>query len=159
LDNGIVNRFKIYLNNNKISDEEAYRTAYSNLYIKNIKIIEKKLNEKIKRINERNEAFQIQTEQNLFHIDVFFDLIKEILLLFEKSNLENVEIRNLSTLVAKQCELYIDRIENDPKIVTLKDKLKSLTTDSEKINNYYGIARIDQSTLKFLSEDQQKTEE
>ena len=100
-DNGLKNKFRAYLNEGQsINDEISCRTACSNLFLKNIKTIKNKVKAKRITIEEKNEIFQLNTQQIIFNLDLFYDLINDLFLILENADLKNEKVRNLIDLIS-----------------------------------------------------------
>lgn len=136
LDNSLKNKFKRYLpelpKSQSIDDEELYRLACLNLYLKNIGVIKKKLEKKESEINERFEIFQALNQKNIYHIDLFFNFIKDLFSILENSDMTDLKIRNLSKVISAKCQEYVDKYDED-EYVSLNTKCKYFFEDIEKV--------------------------
>jgi len=111
LDNGLVNRFKKFIEEGKsISDEGSCLNACTDLALKNIKTIKIKL-EKWRSLDiQKIEFVQAQNEQIGYYIDCIYDLFKDVLKTVEKSELENPKVYALGNdvlQVMRQAEAKI----------------------------------------------------
>ncbi len=144
-DNGLKNRFKKFLQKDQdIIDEELCRKACRELFLKNIRTLQTKLKTRRQIIEEKNEVFQLLSNNIIFHVDLFFDLIDELFLILENSELENEKVRNQTELIYKKCIDYISKSHNN----SFAEKLNVFLSDNNKINNFFGVSKINQEKLK-----------
>lgn len=139
LDNGIKNRFKIFLNEEEnLSDESAYRIACSRLFLKNISTIKNKVKEYELKMEDRHKLFQSQNNQIIKYIDVIFDLVNDIYLIIENSELEDEKVRNLSEEINLKLESVLHKLNSEDEI---KVELENFLGSPEKFKNFFGIVK------------------
>lgn len=93
LENGIVNRFKRFLEDiQKTTTEEDWTNACFRLFQKNIKTIKSKISASKDAINRKHKFLQIQNEQNIFYKDLIYDLLNEVSIVTESSELKNPKV-------------------------------------------------------------------
>lgn len=150
LDNGLKNKFKSYLKEGEdLNNEESCRNACSNLFLKNIKTIRRKVTSHKNKMNERNELFQLNNQQTINYIDIFFDLIDDIYSILENSDLDNEEIRQLSEAISGKCLLYLNKSQSE-EFISLTNKLNLFFSDIGNVKNYFDIKRV-RNNLNFNS--------
>ncbi len=134
-DNGIKNRFKEYLlEGGELCDEVACMEAYQNLFLSNMKIISNKL--EMKRVSAEDTKDLLVTPSKLFtnYVDSFFDLIKDLYQILEKSELENPKVVNLVNNIRLMCEKHVTKFTNNDAIndiycdyfIRLSSKMKEI---------------------------------
>jgi hypothetical protein len=154
LDSGIKSKFKMHLNEGQsINDEESCITNCSNLFLKNIRTIKNKVKAIRLKAEEKHEIFQVLNQQIIYNGDLFFDLIHDLCLIIENSELEDTKVRKLGESISKKCEQYVTKYNEDEKIISLNEKSELFFTDIEKIKNYYGITRIDKNKITNYFQD------
>ena len=110
LDKGLMSKFKVYFEPGQdICGEKDCLAALRKLFLKNINTISEK-NTHIREISEqKRELFADGQNMNLHQIDVFFDLISELSLDLEHSNLEDPEVLKLAQKLLITVGKYKDR--------------------------------------------------
>lgn len=142
VDNNIKNKLKKYLNEDKsIENEDDCLSAFGNLFLKNLKTLQVKVGEGRKELEKRKEILEINQQQLLFQIDLFFDLINEIYLNLESSELEEEKVRQLAENISKTCSKYVDKYSKDESFALLSEKQKQFFTDINSFRSYFGIRR------------------
>lgn len=145
LDNGIKNRFKVFFNEEgNLSDESACRAACSDLFLKNISTIKNKVKGNRLKIEDRHKLFQIQNNQILNYIDLIFDLVTDICLTIEKSELEDEKVRKLSEEINLKLESVLQKLNSEDEI---KVELENFLGSPEKLKNFFGIVRSSQVSM------------
>lgn len=145
LDNGIKNRFKVFLKEgDSITDEFACKTACSSLFLKNISTIKNKVKENRLKLEDRNELFQLQNSQIIKYIDVIFDLVNDLCLILENSELEDEKVRILSEKINTKLEFVIQKLHSENGI---KFKLDDFLGSQEKMKNLFGIVKSSQTSI------------
>ena len=158
LDNGIKNMFKTHLNKGEsINNEDSCKTACLNLFLKNIRTIKNKVKDRQIKSDEKHEIFQVQNQQIIYHLDLFFNLINDLFLIIENSELEYEKVRKLSEVISEKCQQYVNKYNEDEEIISLNKKSELFFTDIEKIKNYYGITRIDNNKITNYFQDNDLT--
>ena len=146
LDNGLKNKFKCYLpNGHSIDNEESCKTACSNLFMKNIKVIHEKAKERREKLEEKNEIFQVLNNGIISHLDLFFDLINDLYLILENSELENDKVLKLSEKIFEKCNLYVNKYQEDENFVSLNKNYEKFFADNKRIYRYLGITKMDKN--------------
>ncbi len=138
LDNGIVNRFKKFLEDGQlISDEEACKGACYKIFKKNIEIIKKKI-ESYKAINEKKHKFlQLQNKKIEFYIDAIYDLLEEISVVTEKSELENPKVAILGEEILQILEGTVHKLNSE----TETNVYEEFFNTDDSIKAIFGIKR------------------
>lgn len=145
LDNGIKNRFKVFFNEEgNLSDESACRAACSDLFLKNISTIKNKVKGNRLKIEDRHKLFQIQNNQILNYIDLIFDLVTDICLTIEKSELEDEKVRKLSEEINLKLESVLQKLNSEDEI---KVELENFLGSPEKLKIFFGIVRSSQVSM------------
>lgn len=133
LDNGIKNRFKKHLDkSSQIENEESCRKACFNLFIENIKTIKKKFEKKRNHTEEKAKFITALLTKNVKMIDLYFDLIKRILIEVESAELENQKVLILAEKIGSICETHSNNIKTDKEMVVLDKEIQELFAN-EKI--------------------------
>jgi hypothetical protein len=142
LDNGLKNRFKVYFKDVKMIDnEDACRAAYLNLYLKNIAAIKTKAEYKQIQTEEKNETLQLFIKQVANYQDLLFDLITDLFLILESSELEDPKIKALSVEISEKLEVAFNTVESGVSFTDIRHKLKDVTSNPEKLKKYFGVTR------------------
>ncbi|MEO7315495.1 MAG: hypothetical protein ABIW47_09930 [Ginsengibacter sp.] len=116
LDNGIVNRFKRFLEEGQsISDEEACRKASYRLFQKNIETIKNKI--KLNKVakNKKYELLQVQNERIIYYIDFIKDLMDKVSIAAENSELENPKVAILGMELLQILEESVRKLNSETK--------------------------------------------
>jgi hypothetical protein len=137
-DKGIRNRFKKFLNEGQlISDEEACKKACYRLFQKNIKTIKNKISVNKAAINKKHEFFQIQNEQKIFYIDFIHDLMNEVSIATENSELENPKVTILGTELLQILKKAIHRLNIQSEIE--KKNQEEFFNSDDNIKATFGV--------------------
>lgn len=148
LDNGIVNRFKRFLEDGQqISSEEACAGACYRLFQKNIKTIKNKIGVNKAAISKKYEFFQIQNEQKIFYIDFIHDLMNEVSIATENSELENPKVAILGTELLQILEKVNHRLNIQSEIE--KKNQEEFFNSDDAIKSIFGIKREPKDWLKL----------
>lgn len=144
LDNGIVNKFKKFLDEGSdIKNEESCLTAFRKLYLKNIRVLLRKIEDKKKQIALNADLFHNFREQSEFQVDIFFNLIDNIYSEFEEADLKNSKIQELVKNISSICEKSSEQYSNDENLRTLRKKQKELLQNSDIYKEYWDIVKSD----------------
>lgn len=153
-ENSIKNKFKKFLDDGQdIRNEEDCKTAFRNMYLKNIKTIKDKLKDRRLRFEEKGEIINLYRRQANYQIDLFFNFIRDLFLLIENSELEVDEVRRLAELISGKCQQYVDKYKNDEELIALSSKLKLFFSDIEKVKDFWGIVKIDNKKILDIPND------
>jgi uncharacterized protein YutE (UPF0331/DUF86 family) len=145
LDNGIKNRFKVFLKEGEsLSDESACRTACSNLFLKNISTIKNKVKQNRIKLEDRIKLFQLQNNQIAKFIDIIYDLVNDLCLILEKSELEDEKVRKLSEQINEKLENVLQQLNSNNKI---KNEIDDFLRSAEKMKNFFGIVKSSQISI------------
>lgn len=145
LDNGIKNRFKVFLNEEgNLSDESACRAACSCLFLKNISTIKNKVNENGIKLEDRNNLIQLQNKQIINYIDVIWYLMRDVYLILEKSELEDEKVRKLSEEIILKLESVLQKLNSEDEITV---ELENFLGSPEKLKNFFGIVKSSQASI------------
>ncbi len=138
LDKGIVNRFKKYLDDEKlISNEDACGKACDKLFKKNIETIKQKI-KAFKDIKENTHKFyKLHNEQIIFYIDAIHDLLAKISIATENSELENPKVAILGEEILHILQETVNKLNTEAKQIDLEGFFKS----SENMKSLFGIKR------------------
>jgi hypothetical protein len=155
LDKGIINRFKVYFEEDQdVKDEKACLLAFKMLFIKNLKVISKKLESKKRLIDGKAELLEILKNQELFQIKLLFNFISEMYLLFDETDLSDKQIQNLVLGISSICKKYVDKCTKDDDIIELRRRQLEYCMDPEMKKEFWNIARLDSLDTKI--EDMKK---
>lgn len=136
LDNGIVNRFKIFIENDKsINDEEACRKACYRLFQKNIDTIKKKVSVNRETIELKYKLFQQQNQQLLFYIDTLHSLLEKVSIATENSELENPKVAILGEEILKILQETQSKLDTETK----KNNDNPFFSSNESMKSLFGI--------------------
>lgn len=136
LDNGIVNRFKKFLEEGQsISDEEACKSACYKIFKTNLGTIKKKiqLNKAVKE--KKNKLFQVQNEQIIYYIDFIADLLNKVSITTENSELENPKVAVLGAEIFQILEESVHKLNSETKT----DIYEEFFNSTENIKAVFGI--------------------
>jgi hypothetical protein len=140
LDNGIVNRFKKFLEEGQsISDEEACKKASYKLYQKNIETIKNKISANKAAIDKKYGFFQIQNEQKIFYIDFIHDLLNEVSIATENAELENPKVAILGKELLQVLEKSVQKLNIQSEIE--KKNHEEFFNSDDNIKSIFGIKR------------------
>jgi hypothetical protein len=136
LDNGIVNRFKKFLEaGQSISDEEACKKASYKLFQKNIETIKMKIElNKIDR-DKKYKLSQSQNAQLIYYIDFIKDLMDKVSIATENSELENPKVAVLGIELLKILEESVNKLNTETKPNIYEDFFNS----DAKLKAIFGI--------------------
>lgn len=136
LDKGIVNRFKKYLDNEKlISNESACEKACSKLFKKNMETIKHKIKAN-KVIKENTHKFyKLHNEQIIFYIDAIHDFLTKVSIATENSELENPKVAILGDKILQILEEAVNKLNEGSKKVDLEEFFNS----NENMKSLFGI--------------------
>ncbi len=116
LDNGIVNRFKKFLEEGQsISDEEACKSACYKIFKTNLGTIKKKIQLNKAAKEKKNKLFQVQNEQIIYYIDFISDLLNKISTATENAELENPKVASLGTEILQILEESVQKLNSEAK--------------------------------------------
>ena len=136
LDNGIVNRFKKFIEDEKsINDEEACKIACYRLFQKNIKTIGEIINRNTASRKLKSDLIQVQNNQILFYIDFIQDLLNKISIATENSELENPKVAVLGAEIFQILKESVHILNNEPKTNIYEEFFNSI----ENIKAVFGI--------------------
>lgn len=136
LDNGIVNRFKNFIENDKsINDEETCKKACYTLFQKNIDTIKKKIKVHKESIEIKYKLFQQQNQQLLFYIDTVHNLLEKVSIATENSELENPKVAILGEEILK----ILQETQRKLDIETKKIDGKTFFSSNENMKSLFGI--------------------
>lgn len=145
LDNGIKNRFKVFLNQGaNLSEESVCRVACSGLFLKNISTIKNKVNENGLKLQDRNNLIQLQNKQILNYIDVIWGLMRDVSLILEKSELEDEKVGTLSEEINMKLESVLQKLNSEDEI---KVDLETFLGSPEKLKNFFGIVKNSKASM------------
>lgn len=137
-DNGIVNRFKKYLDDEKsVNEEKACKKACYKLFQKNIETIKKKIDAN-KSLNEiKYKFFQLQNEQIIYYIDSIHDFLEKISIATENSELENPKVAILGQEILNVLEGTVSKLNSETKRFDYEEFFNS----DENIKSVFGVKR------------------
>lgn len=142
VDNNIKNKIMQYLNKDEnIENEDNCLSAVNNLFLKNIKTLQIRVEEWRDELENKKEILEINQQHVLFQIDLFFDLINEIFSNLESSELDEEKVRQLVVNISRTCSKYIDKYSKDESFALLNEKQKQFFTDINSLKGYFGIRR------------------
>ena len=135
-DNGIVNRFKKFLEEGQtISDEEACKKACYKLFQKNLDTIRKKIRVNRKSIEIKNKLFQAQNEQLIFYIDFVCDVLSKVSIATENAELENPKVAVYGEEIIQILQESYQKLNNQSNSKEYEELLKN----NENIKALFGI--------------------
>jgi hypothetical protein len=135
-DNGIVNRFKKYLTDEKsIEDEDACKNACNMLFQKNINTIRKKHGEYKASQEKKYSYFKMQNEQIIYYVDFIDDLLNKVSFITENSELENPKVLNLGQKILHILEESVNKLNNESRILEFDEFFNS----EENMQSILGI--------------------
>lgn len=114
LNNGIVNRFKVFIEKGKsIDDEEACEQACYKLFQKNIKTIKEIIRKNTASRKIKSNLVQVQNEQIIYYIDFIQEFLNKVSRATENSELENPKVGILGEEILKILEESVQKINNE----------------------------------------------
>lgn|SRR5690554_5449387 len=138
LDNGIVNRFKKHLDEGGlISKEGDCLNACINLAIKNLKIIEKKMELQIMTNRKKVELFEIQNKQIDYYSDFTYELLKGITNVITKTRSNNPEVVSFKNELLKILEESSQKLDSETQTNIYENFLNS----EVDLNSIFGIRK------------------
>jgi hypothetical protein len=138
LDKGIVNRFKKFLEEGQlISDEEACKKASYRLFQKNIETIKNKIELNKVAKDKKYKLFQSQNDQIVYYIDFIYDLLNEVSIATENSELENPKVAILGAEILQILEESVRKLNSEAKTNIYEDFFNS----DDNIKAIFGIKR------------------
>ena len=147
LDNGIVNRFKKFLEEGQsISDEEACEQACYKLFQKNIKTIKEIIRKNTASRKIKSNLVQVQNNQLLFYIDFIHDLLNKIYISIENAELENPKVLILGMEIQQILEESVQKLNSEAKS-NIYEEFLSIAKSLEK---HYG----DMQDIEFTIENE-----
>lgn len=136
LDNGIVNRFKKFIEEGQsIFDEEVCKKACYRLFQRNIDTIKKKVSVNRETIELKYKLFQQQNQQLLFYIDTLNNLLEKVSIATENSELENPKVAKLGEEILKILQETQSKLDTETK----KNDGKTLFSSNENMKSLFGI--------------------
>lgn len=137
-DNGIVNRFKKYLDDEKsINDENACKNACYKLFQKNIETIKKKIAANKSSNEKKHKLFQLQNEQIIYYIDFIHDFLEKVSIATENSELENPKVAILGQEILNILEGIVSKLNSETKRFDYEEFFNS----DENMKSLFGIKR------------------
>lgn len=137
-DNGIVNRFKKYLDDEKlVNEEKACKKACYKLFQKNIETIKKKIRANKSSNEIKYKFFQLQNEQIIYYIDSIHDFLEKVSIATENSELENPKVAILGQEILNILEGTVSKLNSETKIFNYKEFFNS----DENIKSLFGVKR------------------
>ena len=136
LDNGIVNRFKKFLEEGQsISDEEACNSACYKIFKTNLGTIKKKIQLNKVAKEKKNKLFQVQNEQIIYYIDFISDLLNKVSIATENSELENPKVAILGAKILQILEESVQKLNSESRTNIYEDFFNS----NENVKAVFGI--------------------
>lgn len=132
IDNGIKNRFKNFVEK-KEESEASYEKACSNLYNHNLDVISEKYSKRRTSLEGRIEYQNSVYDIILLLNDLSSDLVQDILLIIEKSTLENPTIWQTFEPVSERCFKFVKDFEACGKRIDDLEKLFDSLPSKHKI--------------------------
>lgn len=137
-DNGIVNRFKKYLDDEKsIDNEDACKKACYKLFQKNIETIKKKISVNTSSKEKKYRLFQLQNEQIIYYIDFIQDFLEKVSIATENSELENPKVAILGLEILHILEEVVNKLNSETKRFDYEEFFNS----DENMKSLLGIKR------------------
>jgi hypothetical protein len=136
LDNGIVNRFKNFLEIGKsINDEEACKAACYKLFKTNLGTIKKKIRLNKTAKEKKYKLFQVQNERIIYYIDFIYDLLNKVSIATENSELENPKVSVLGAEISQILEETVHKLNSETKT----DIYEEFFNSDETLKAVFGI--------------------
>lgn len=136
LDNGIVNRFKKFLEEGQsISDEEACKSACYKIFKTNLGTIKKKIQLNKAAKEKKNKLFQVQNEQIIYYIDFISDLLNKVSTATENAELENPKVASLGTEILQILEESVQKLNSE----AISNIYEEFFNSNENIKTVFGI--------------------
>ncbi len=143
-DNGIINKFKDFLDEDKnINDETACLFAFKLLFLKNLKVIHDKVKSRKQLIENKAKLLQVLIDQNTFQVDLFFNLISEIYSACENADLVDNKVQELVKTVTTICKENADKYSSDEKFISLQKEHNELLLNNDFQKFYWNIMKSD----------------
>nr|NQU91214.1 hypothetical protein [Bacteroidota bacterium] len=138
LDKGIVNRFKKYLDDEKlITNEDACKKACLKLFNKNMETINNKIKAKKALQDSIHKFYKLHNEKIIFYIDSIHDLLEKVSIATENSELENPKVAILGEEILHILQETVNKLNTESKQIDFEDFFKS----SENMKSLFGIKR------------------
>lgn len=136
LDNGIVNRFKVFIEKGKsIDDEEACEQACYKLFQKNIKTIKEIIRKNTASRKIKSNLVQVQNEQIIYYIDFIQELLNKVSIATENAELENPKVAILGEEILKILEESVQKLNSESRTNIYEEFFNS----NENIKAVFGI--------------------
>ena len=126
-DSGIKNRFLKFSESKKPDNETELENAFENLFLNNMKVINAKYKARRESILNRTNYLTSLYDSQLSMSKMASNFAEEIMLIIEKSELENPQINSLFEPVLKRCLKFVEDYESEGnKIEELSKKFELL---------------------------------
>lgn len=136
LDNGIVNRFKVFIEKGKsIDDEKACEQACYKLFQKNIKTIKEIIRKNTASRKLKSNLVQVQNEQIIYYIDFIQELLNKVSIATENAELENSKVAVFGAEIFQILQESYQKLKNQPNSNVYEEFFNS----NENIKSVFGI--------------------
>lgn len=136
-DNGIVNRFRKYIDEDERNiSEESYRKACGKLYAKNLDVILKKFAFKRKSVEDKAGLLHTMLKIEIRLIDLSFNFMDELLLVLESIDSENPQVKKLAMVIESKCVDHSNTLKADEEFINLTKTLEKHCSN-EILSSYF----------------------
>lgn len=130
-----------------IENEVNCLSAFKRLFLKNLKVLKDKIEIKEQLIAQKAEFVQNFKEQSLLQVDFFFDLIKEININLENSDLSDEKVQKVAKQITEICKKYSDKYFSDEKFSMLKERQHELMTSQVFQKEFWNLVDFDNNIM------------
>lgn len=116
--------------------ELRFKCAFSKLYLENLKIISEKIEYRKNQINDVAESHERVIESQIYFIDMYFGILKEILLICENNISGIPEVIQLVNQLSKTVNDDMELVLSSEKFTQIQNKLEKFRTP-EMIKAYF----------------------
>jgi hypothetical protein len=116
--------------------EDQYQAAYKNLYVESLRICRKKVGDRKAQIEERRKLVVAMIEHNVFFIDRYFEMTKQVLLVCEEHMGVTSEAVTLAREIMKTIVEDQEALRTSEEFAQMRDDLDKLQAP-EKIKAYF----------------------
>lgn len=139
LDNGIVNRFKGFIEKGKsIDDEKDCEQACYKLFKKNIKTIKEIIRKNTASRKIKSNLVQVQNKQIIYYIDFIQELLNKVSIATENAELENPKVAILGEEILKILKESVPKLNSESRTNIYEEFFNS----NENIKVVFGIKGV-----------------
>ena len=112
--------------------EDRYKNAFGNLKIGCLEIVASKIDDRRNQLEDREKMLVNSAESQIFFINKYFGITKQILEIFEKSSSTSVDVFSLYKQIEKTISTDMELLQSSEEYTKLQTEFKELSVP-EKI--------------------------